>query len=83
MHLEVLLVLTWKTIVLHFHLELGNSVLWVLTEPECNCKGYLQGRASQRSFSTSSHLAQSMVPNTVLRTQNVKLEKSNGFLGSH
>lgn len=77
MHLEALWVLMWKTKVLHFHLELGYNVLWVLTEPECNCKGYLQGRAL-RSFSTSSHS-----PNTVSRTQNVKLEKSNGFPGSY
>lgn len=82
MHLEVLLVLMWKTKVLHFHLELGYSVLWALTEPECNCKGYLQGRAL-RSFSTSSHLANRMLPNTVPRTQHVKLEKSNGFPGSY
>ena len=54
-----------------------------LTEPECNCKGYLQDRASQCSFSTSSHLAKRMLPNTVLRTQNVKFEKSNGFPGCH
>lgn len=51
MHLEVLLVLIWKTTVLHFHLEIGgHNILWVLIEPKCNCKATLKAELQNVLF---------------------------------